>query len=496
MNHLDTARVDHRPDGQPALIPYQEFLALKQELLEKQREMESRIWLDSNLSKFDEVIRLNYDKDLENFAEVILEYLALQTGAVHGALFVVNAEEELITAIAGYACTVRTMEKTVFRFGEGLVGQSVKSQRLLTIDNIPTKLQSSLVHTGNASLVISPFIFNQTVYGVIELTYVSHPEQKYVDLIGRCSQVLATALQSIINNQRTKALLIDSMQQGEELRTQSEEIRQNLEELQAIQEDMYKKELELTGMVQALNSTLAMIEFDLTGRILTANQRFLDLMDYKMEEIKGEHHGIFVEERYGKSEEYREFWEKLRRGVPQVSDEFHRFTRTGKEVWLTASYTPVLSTDGRPYKIVKLAIDVTERKRIMSDFKNQMRAIDKSFAIIEFELDSTILTANQNFLATVGYELEEVVGRKHVMFVPEGQANSVAYKELWDNLRKGEFQRGEFQRITKDGRLIWISGSYNPIFDQHGRLYKIVKFVVDITHLKSAVEPHSLAHMG
>ncbi|HAI75524.1 MAG TPA: hypothetical protein DCM08_04690 [Microscillaceae bacterium] len=474
-----------------AAIPYQEFLELKQELLEKQRAMEERLWLDSNLSKFDEVIRLNYDKDMATFAEVILEYLSQIIQAVHGAFFVVDNDEEVITAVAGYACTVKTMEKSRFLFGEGLVGQAVKSQKLINVDNIPTRLDSSLAHLSNASLVVSPFIFNQMVYGVLELTTLERLPNKYIDLINRCSQSLATALQSIINNQKTKTLLQESMQQSEELRTQSEEIRQNLEELQAIQEDMHRKELELTGLVQALDSTLAMIEFDLSGHILNANQKFLEVMDYNISEIKGKHHRMFVETNYAKSEEYKEFWEKLGRGVPQISSEFQRYGRNGKEVWLTASYTPVIDNNGDPYKIVKLAIDVSERKKALFDFENQMEAIDKSFAVIEFALDSTILKANDNFLNTVGYQLDEVVGKKHRIFVTPEHAESETYQNLWDNLRKGEFQRGEFPRIHKNGKEIWISGSYNPIFDSNGKLYKIVKFVVDITHLKEKTNKKS-----
>lgn len=466
------------------VISMAEFHALKQELLEKQRLMEERMWIDSNLSRFDELIRINYDKSIEDFSNVVLEYFAEMTSAVHGAFFVVDSEKEVIRAVGGYACTPETMHKSIFTFGEGMIGQAVKSQRLISLDNVPTQMTSSLMHLGTAHLIISPFLFNQVAYGALEIITLQKLPERYVELIKRCSQSLATSLQSVINNQRTKQLLEASLQKTEELQAQSEELRQNMEELEATQEEMERKELEMSGIVQAINNTLARIEFDTKGRILAANEQISQLLGYTPDELIGLHHSVLLEKEYATSKEYEAFWEQLRRGVAQSDAEIHRIAKNGDNVWMSASYTPIIGPDGKPYKVMKLGIDITERKRLAIGYQNQLEAIDKSFAVIEFEMDSTIITANQNFLAAMGYELHEIAGKPHRIFVSKQHSESNEYRALWDNLRKGLFQRGEFPRLRKDGRPIWIAASYNPIPDENGKFTKVVKYLLDITHLK------------
>jgi PAS domain S-box-containing protein len=464
-----------------------ELQALKQELIEQQRNMEDRLWLEANLSRFDELIRLNYDKDIPTFADIVLEYFAGLTNATHEAFFVVDAERELVEAVGGYGCTVETMEKTYFQFGEGIVGQAVKSQKLISLDQIPMRIATSVYHTGMAYLVVSPFIFNQIVYGAIELITLEKLPNRYIELIKRCSQSLAVSLQSIITNQKTRLLLEESIQKTEELQAQSEELRQNMEELHAIQDELNRKDAEMTGWIQAVNETLAVVEFNMNGRITNVNQKFAKLLEYDAEDLIGRNHHIFLTKEYANSPEYQEFWQSLQQGQTQFNAEFHRVTRTGQDVWLTATYTPVKDANGVPFKVLKLAMDVTDRKKMTVDIANQMVSINQSFAVIEFDLDSTIKDANDNFLAAIGYSLEEIVGKKHKIFVTAQHAQSAEYKQLWDNLRKGEFQRGEFERITKKGSSIWISASYNPIKDAAGKPYKVVKYLMDITHLKAAL---------
>jgi PAS domain S-box-containing protein len=461
-----------------------ELQALKHELLEQQRNMEDRLWLEANLSRFDELIRLNYDKDIPTFADIVLEYLSGLTNATREAFFVVNSEENKVQAVGGYGCTLETMEKKVFNFGEGIIGQAVKSQKLINLDNIPMQVETSVLHKGVAYLVVSPFIFNQVVYGALELITLEKLPSRYIDLIKRCSESLAVSLQSIITNQKTRLLLEESMQKTEELQAQSEELRQSMEELSAIQEELNRKEMEMKGWINGVNNTLAVIEFNMRGKIIYVNERFAKTLEYDIEDLMDKNHHVFLTKEYANSEEYQNFWAALQNSVPQSNPEFHRVTRTGQDIWLSATYTPILDNYGKPYKVVKLAMDVTEKRKIASDAKKQLTSINQSFAVIEFDLDSTILYANQNFLEAMGYTLEEVVGKKHKIFVTPDYAKTDEYKTLWDNLRKGDFQRGEFQRIGKQGNTIWISASYNPIKNDNGEPYKVVKYLMDITHLK------------
>jgi len=246
---------------------------------------------------------------------------------------------------------------------------------------------------------------------------------------------------------------------------------------------------EFQGKVQAINRAQAVIEFDLDGTVITANERFLRVFGYGLDEIVGKHHRIFCESDYADSPEYVEFWQKLRRGEYHAA-EFKRLTKEGREVWLQASYNPMFDMDERPFKVVKFATDVTAAKRQNAEFEGKIQAISRAQALIEFELDGTVITANENFLRIFGYALDEVVGKHHRIFCEPGYAESLAYAEFWQRLGRGEYDAGEFKRIDKDGSEVWLQASYNPIFDMDRRPFKIVKFAADIT---GEVEKRSLA---
>jgi methyl-accepting chemotaxis protein len=224
----------------------------------------------------------------------------------------------------------------------------------------------------------------------------------------------------------------------------------------------------------------AMIEFTPDGKVVTANRNFLDALGYELGEIVGQHHSMFVEPDYAESADYRAFWDALRRGEFQAA-EYKRIGKGGRPVWIQASYNPVKDESGSTYAVVKIATDVTARKLGDADIRGKLDALDKSQAIIEFELDGTILTANENFLGTLGYTLDEVRGQHHSLFVDKDERNSATYKQFWDKLARGEFQSAEYRRIAKDGSDVWILASYNPIFDMDGKPFKVVKFATDIT---------------
>ena len=233
-------------------------------------------------------------------------------------------------------------------------------------------------------------------------------------------------------------------------------------------------------LLDALGRSMAMIEFDLDGKILDANENFLKTMGYTLPEIVGKHHSTFVPQSIVSDPSYKEFWGKLRAGE-FASGAFQRVRKDQEKVWLEATYNPVFDDRGKLTKVVKFASDITARRKENAVKDGTLNAIDRAQAVIEFDLQGNILTANENFLSVMGYTLEEVVGKHHSMFVAAGYKNSHEYKEFWENLRKGEFQAAQFKRISKNGTEIWIEASYNPIFDQDGNPFKVVKFATDIS---------------
>src|SRR5580698_8645495 len=248
-------------------------------------------------------------------------------------------------------------------------------------------------------------------------------------------------------------------------------------------EDERERE-DMLGQLAAISKSQAVIEFEMDGTILNANENFLGAMGYTIGEIKGKHHGMFVEDSYRNSADYREFWAKLGRGEYQ-SGEYKRVAKGGREIWIQASYNPILDANNKPFKVVKYATDITAQKITNADYAGQIAAISKSQAVIEFRMDGTIVNANENFLKTMGYALDEIKGKHHSMFADEAYRNSADYREFWAKLNRGEYQSGEYRRIGKGGKEIWIQASYNPILDLNGRPFKVVKYATDITAQKN-----------
>ena len=240
------------------------------------------------------------------------------------------------------------------------------------------------------------------------------------------------------------------------------------------------RSMEDAGMIAAIGRTQAVIEFNLDGTIITANENFLKAVGYSLPEIQGKHHSMFVEPATRDSAAYRDFWASLSRGQYQ-SAEYKRIGKGGREVWILASYNPILDEDGKAFKVVKFATDVSAQKLKHADMAGQIEAIGKSQAVIEFNMDGTILTANQNFLGAVGYSLGEIQGKHHRMFVDPADRDGAEYRDFWANLNRGFYQAAEYRRIGKGGKAIWIQASYNPILDLNGKPFKVVKYATDIT---------------
>ncbi|XAM88232.1 methyl-accepting chemotaxis protein [Pseudomonas sediminis] len=230
----------------------------------------------------------------------------------------------------------------------------------------------------------------------------------------------------------------------------------------------------------AVDRSTAMIEFKPDGTIIGANDNFLTTVGYRLEEIQGQHHRLFCFPDYQASAEYRRFWQRLAAGE-YIRDRFLRRNKQGQEVWLEASYNPILGADGRVESVLKLATDITTLVAREQEQESMIDAIGRSMAVIAFNLKGEVLEANANFLQTMGYRLDEIRGKHHRLFCTREEADSPAYRDFWARLNRGEFFSGRFQRINRHGDIIWLSATYNPVFDASGTLYKIVKFARDIT---------------
>jgi methyl-accepting chemotaxis protein len=234
----------------------------------------------------------------------------------------------------------------------------------------------------------------------------------------------------------------------------------------------------------SLDRFQAVIEFEPDGTIVRANENFLNAVGYSESEIVGRHHRMFVDEVYGQSPQYHQFWDDLRNGIFKCAA-FKRFGKGQREIWIQASYNPVFDDQGNVIRIVKFASDITKGKQVEREIR------DRSLAVIEFLPDGTVVDANENFLKTVGYSLDQICGRHHSMFMPDGEADKPEYREFWNSLSMGVFKQGEFHRVNSTGKPLWLRGAYSPTFGPDGSVVGVVKTVSDITEeLESRQQSH------
>lgn len=237
------------------------------------------------------------------------------------------------------------------------------------------------------------------------------------------------------------------------------------------------------NQLAAINRSTGSIEFDLEGKILAVNDIFLEVLGYTRNALVGMSHRQLVEPAFVSSGEYETFWQRLRRGE-SIAGEFLRLGKQGQEIWLDATYNPILDADGKPYKVVKYAADITAQKLRNADFEGQITAIGKSQGVIELGLDGTVLKVNQTYLQMLGYAEHELVGQHVSKVLEPAFARSEAYTTLWNKLVNGGSDMGQYKRIAKGGREVWIQASYNPIYDLKGKPCKIVNYTMDITESK------------
>ncbi|MCU0118882.1 PAS domain-containing methyl-accepting chemotaxis protein [Pseudomonas sp. B2M1-30] len=244
---------------------------------------------------------------------------------------------------------------------------------------------------------------------------------------------------------------------------------------------------EANAKLAAISRSMAMIEFTPDGIVLDANDNFCKTMGYTAEDVRGKHHRIFCEEVFYRSEEYAKLWRDLAHGEP-ISGTFLRLDKSGREIWLEASYMPVYDQDRQVRSVIKVASDITARVNKEHEEESMLAAIGRSMAVIEFTPEGNVITANENFLKTMQYSLGEIVGHHHSLFCHRVEAESAQYKAFWASLNRGEYHSHRFERKNKSGQTVYLEASYNPLFDAKGRLYKVVKFASDITHQMTTLQ--------
>lgn len=464
------------------------FIQMHEGLSEIAQLDEQRKWVNGGLTKFNSILRES--KAIKSLSDSIVTNLVQYLDANQGAIFILNEQDfqtpqmELVSVYA--FDRKRFMERNISP-GQGLAGQSWQEKDAIYLQEVPedyTLINSGLGSSEPRSILVIPMIVNEDdVVGVIEIASFQAFKNYEIEFVQKLAENIGANIMTLKNNEESQQLLSEAQKTADKLKRQEEESAQSMQELVSTQEEMRKNQLELSGQMTAINTTLATAEFDMQGTILNANNLFLDMFGYSIYEIREKHHSIFVDAVEVDKPRYKKFWLELQEGLPQTA-EFKRITKEGKEIWLNASYTPVKNNNGIPFKVIELAIDITEQKQLSMDFKGELEAINKTNAVIEFDVEGYILDANSIFLQVMGYRLNEIKGKHHSVLVDSKDPVTVQYLQDWKKLARGKSLSGEFQYINKAGEKVWVRSSYNPILDLNGQPYKIVNFAQDINDVK------------
>jgi len=467
------------------------MVSMRDQLIAIEVEAEKRKWTNEGLTRFSELIR-NHQKSVEDLSHECIRFLCNYLHAQQGSLFVLNedAHEPFLELTSCFAFERKKFIEKRIEIGNGLVGQVYLEGEIMMMTQVPQgylHITSGLGHATPACVVIVPMKYHEKTEGVIELASFKKLEEHELAFLERCGEFVAATLRSAKNYDITKKLLEESQQQSKELKLQEEEMRQNLEEMKATEETSRKREIEMQSYISALNvvnASTANIEFTPDGEIVNANKNFLDLIGYTLKEIQGKHHRIFVPEPFASSEEYTMFWRDLKLGKT-INSHFQRRNKQGHKIWLSGTYAPMKDHEGRVIKIVKLAQDITDEKRKMLELKSRTSAFDDTMLSIDFSLEGQIVDANKKFLQTTGYSLEEIRGENHRIFVDLKKTRPEEYAKFWEELGRGQPQRGELLFATKNGCMVWLDASYTPVKNEEGVVYKIITFAKDITKQKN-----------
>lgn len=330
-------------------------------------------WSSEGVAHFGAILRENSD-DLKSLCDKLLTDLIKYIDANQGAIFLFNEEnKEVLDLISVYAWGRKKYITASVEVGEGLIGQAAIERETVFLTDVPEnfiKITSGLGDANPRCILIVPFMFNDELFGVMEFASFKVYGQTEIQFVEKIGEIVASTISRVNINKQTEKLLSDSQKLTDELRVQEEVLRKNLEAMNSTQEEMQRREVERIGIFTAINNTIATVEFNMDGSIITANEIFLRMMNYSLEEIESKTDRMFADKSNEPIEQYNSFWNALNKGIAQHGD-FLRINRDGREMWLSASYTPALDKTGKPYKVIELAQDISEKKRTELELKRQ-----------------------------------------------------------------------------------------------------------------------------
>ncbi len=483
-----------------SLISLKEKLRIaKDEDKKRAIETEKRRWINEGLANFGDILRQNND-NLEQLSLNLITHLVKYLNATQGGLFLLNDENkenvflELKSAIA---YNRRKFLDKKIELGEGLVGTCAIEKKTILLTEIPEEyleITSGLGDANPTCLLIVPLNLEEETLGVIELASFNEFKDYEVEFVEKISESIASTLTAVKVNERTSELLAQSQKQAAEMSEQEEEMRQNMEELQATQEEASRRETEITSILNAIDATSLVVEYDMNGYITKINDKFLEILEIPKNDIIGVHHSNFTSKARTENS-YIEFWNTLKSGKSITTVEVIKLLN-GKKLWLNQNYSPIVNMDNQPYKIINIAIDITETKvkeqsldkrdREIARKTNEIDLLNVAIneAIIKCDLskEGVVISANENYAEIMGYSLDNIIGKKVFDFLNSEEKET--YMTIWEHLESNKPYKEVLKHTLPDGSERFIISSFTPVTDEDGNTYKIYYLGQDITEQK------------
>ena len=471
--------------------------AEREDLIHKSQE-EKRRWLSEGMAEFGEIFRSERE-NLEELAFKVIKNLVKYIKANQGAIYLNNSEEDthVIDMVAAFAYDRRKYISRQIQWGEGLIGTCALERETIYLTEIPEnylEISSGIGQAKPKSLLIIPLKLENELFGIIEIASFHELEPHETGFIEQLGESIATTLAAVRINEKTVRLLEKSQKQAEEMARQEEKMLRNMQQLQDAQEESRRKETEITGILNAVNSSSLVAEYSISGRFADINEKFMFLLESPRDQVIGKHHSDFaVVDKY--SAEYKDFWKRLREGET-ISQTEHFRLFNGNEIWLNQTYTPILDNNGKPYKILNIAHDMTQPKKQQESLQNQANeiirrsiemetlssAVDASIIKCELSLDGIIMDVNDNYIETTGYSRKEILGKNLRLFLKEQEKQQ--FEKIWSEVTKEKTYTGVIRRTKPTGEEVWLMATFSPVKNEEGEIYKTYFLAHDITEKK------------
>jgi len=457
-------------------------LNLEEEKARKKEDFQ-RSWATEGQARFAEILRENQNKALSEIAYCIISNLTQYTNGNQGGLFLYNEtkNKRYYELIACYAFERRRLIEKEIQWGEGLIGRSGIEKQTIFLTDVPpdyVKITSGLGEETPRCLIIVPMIFNETIYGAIEIASFKVLEKYQIEFIEKISEIVASTISSVKINIQTAKLLEESQGQGEKLKKQELEMRQNMEELKLLQKESMKQSEEFVSFTNSVNHTMIRADYGTDGVLTYANTKFIKLLGYTSNsEVEGRNILSFIHEK--DRDWFNKIWKDLSVGGKHYEGFMKHMTKDNGELWTLSTYTCIRGERGYVNKILYLAIDTTENKKQSLNYEGLIKALDRATLKAEFNINGEIITCNNNFLQALNYTVEEIKQLGFFDLVEPSILNVV--KEQWHTVLKKQSYDGQIQFMSKDGAERWFSGSFSAVYDMYGEVSKVVYVANDVT---------------